>query len=117
MYGRSRNGGMYMKPEWVRYKRQIALMTSSQMQANTELGYKLELYAGWYTKGKDSHIKKRDSNNMLKLILDAVCEALQIDDSQFFEESIVKKHSNVEQFIITVYELGPDKVTRPTGNI
>lgn len=101
MYGRGAWGRMFMKPEGVLFKRNITIMASGQsLPKDVEIGYELIISATWYnaTKSAKTHIKKRDTNNLYKIILDACCAAIGIDDSQLFEERAKKVHSDTEGF-------------------
>lgn len=99
MYGRNPWGSMYLKPEGKAIKQEIFWSTKHKLPRDVEIGYELVIRGNWYnaTKSK-TRIKKRDSNNLVKLIIDACCEALDIDDSQIFEEKVTKQESNNEGF-------------------
>lgn len=110
MYGRNPLGGMYLKAGGKAVKALVKAMTKERMQKDVEIGYRLEITANWYNRDKKSktRIKKRDSNNLIKLILDAACEAVEIEDSQVFDESIRKVQSYdsaKEGFKIELFEL------------
>lgn len=116
VYGRNPWGGLYTKAVGVKLKSTIAYMYNNvRMNPSVELGYHLDVYAPFYNASKDakSIFKKRDTDNMLKVILDSVCDALHINDTQFFETSQRKIHSKNEKFIIKIYELDSSKVARP----
>lgn len=104
LYGRNQWGDMYLKSEGRALKNELVFnYGNKRMRQDTELGYSLEIYGNWYNEKKaKTKIKKKDSNNLLKLILDGVCEALDIDDSQFFSEHIVKVQSDQPGFKIEI---------------
>lgn len=104
LYGQ-RFGKMYLKKEGKEIKECIVEKYRAQMPLDQEIGYVLEIHGNWYNKGGKTRIKKRDSNNLLKLILDACTEALGIDDSQIFREEIKKVQSTREGFKIEFYIL------------
>jgi Holliday junction resolvase RusA-like endonuclease len=118
MYGR--NGSRtFLKAEGKAIKAFIAHATSIRMERDLEVGYKIDIFANWYNKDagkkrKDpktgeykvtNRIKPRDTNNLIKLILDACCEALEIDDKQIFREKINKIQSDTEGFEIDFFTL------------
>lgn len=106
MYGRNKWGGLYLKEEGRKLKDQIMFATNKKLPRDIEIGYELVIRAGWYNIGKSkTRIKKRDSNNLIKLIVDACCEALDIDDSQIFDEHVTKQQSKTEGFAVRFYIL------------
>lgn len=107
MYGYNKFGGMYLKAEGKRIKDEIIFKNGATIPQDQEVGYTLVVYGNWYNKSKTrkTRIKKRDSNNLLKLILDACCEAVGIDDSQIFEEHVYKKQSETEGFRIELFTI------------
>lgn len=107
MYGRNPWGSTYLKPEGKALKEYIFWNTKEKMPKDTEIGYELIVRGSWYNKSKNAktRIKKRDANNLIKLIVDACCDALEIDDSQIFKESVQKHDSPNEGFSIRFYLL------------
>lgn len=111
MYGRNAWGGLYLKKEGKALKAFVAASVShrDKMEKDREMGYKLQISANWYNRpSSKTRIKKRDSNNLIKLIIDACCEALEIEDSQIFHEQVQKINNPdaaKEGFKIEIYEL------------
>jgi len=111
MYGRNPWGSTYLKEEAKALKRYVAasLPFNERLELDREIGYKLQIRANWYNaKNSKTRIKKRDSNNLVKLIIDACCEAIGIDDSQIFNEFVQKvqeSDSAKEGFKIELFEL------------
>jgi Holliday junction resolvase RusA-like endonuclease len=64
----------------------------------TELQHK-----GW-PETVDTRYKKLDASNRVKLLEDALVEALGIDDSQFFQVTVTKLLGKKEQTLIWVWE-------------
>ena len=106
-YGRSRWGVDYLKPEGKKMKLLIyRAYRGKTMELDTKVGYTLTVFGNWMNKpGAKTNIKKRDMDNLLKLIQDSCCDALSIDDSQIFEMSIKKDQSDTEGFEIEFYYL------------
>lgn len=104
MYGRNKWGGMYLKSPGVALKKAVVLSTKGKLPVDVEVGYELVVYGNWYNKSEKAktRIKKRDSNNLVKLIVDACCDALGIDDSQIFREQVVKEQGE-EGFRVRFY--------------
>jgi Holliday junction resolvase RusA-like endonuclease len=106
MYGRNPWGSTYLKPEGKALKQQIYWTNKEKLPRDVEIGYELVIRGQWYNaKTAKTKIKKRDSNNLIKLIIDACCEALDIDDSQIFQEQVVKQHSVNEGFTVKFFVL------------
>lgn len=104
VYGTNRQGYRYLTREGKNFKKVVALLTRGNLPVDVELGYKLTIMGNWYNKAHaKTRIKKRDTNNMVKLILDACCDAMGIDDSQIFEEHIYKVQSETEGFVLEMY--------------
>jgi Holliday junction resolvase RusA-like endonuclease len=110
MYGRGPFGSVYLKPEGKLVKQSVLDSVNETLTPDVELGYELEVYGNWYNKGKaKTHIKRKDTNNLVKLIVDACCEAIGVDDSQIFKERQEKKESNEPGFKMEIYELTEDE--------
>ncbi len=104
MYGRNPWGSMYLKPEGKALKDQIYWTTKEKLPIDVEVGYEMVIRGNWYNAAKSkTKIKKRDSNNLIKLIIDGCCEALGIDDSQIFSERTIKQQSTNEGFTIRFF--------------
>lgn len=59
-----------------------------------------KVYGRWLTKKGD--ILKSDASNRLKLVEDALSEAIGVDDKYFWDTQIIKIHSVEEKFEITL---------------
>ena len=106
MYGRNKWGHIYLKPEGKALKDTIFWNTKGKLPQDAEVGYELVIRGNWYNKtGAKTRIKKRDSNNLVKLIIDACCEAIGIDDSQIFVEQLEKHQSQNEGFSVRFFLL------------
>jgi Holliday junction resolvase RusA-like endonuclease len=108
MYGQGRWGGRYLKPDGKALKAIVAATTIGKLPTDVEVGYTLLIFGNWYntTKKSKTRIKKRDANNLVKLIVDAACEAVGIDDSQIFDERVRKvQDSTREGFEMKIYTL------------
>lgn len=119
MYGRRPNGALYLKEDGKALKQAVMLTNKERFPKDVEVGYNLKVFGIWHNPGagkryKDpktkeyrivERIKRRDSNNLVKLIVDACSEAIGIDDKQIFHEKVMKVESETEGFEIEFYIL------------
>lgn len=109
MYGRNPWGSVYLKAEGKALKNYISWTAKGKLPTDREIGYEMVVRGNWYNaKSSKTRIKKRDSNNLVKLIVDACCEAIGVDDSQIFSERVTKQQSKTEGFSIRFFVLKPE---------
>ena len=77
---------------------------SEEKLKNCLLKVNIKIYEDWYC--KNGAVKKKDIANREKFLIDAVFEALCLDDKFIFQEEIVKVQSlHEEKAIINIEEL------------
>jgi Holliday junction resolvase RusA-like endonuclease len=67
------------------------------------------LNAGWPEKAKTRY-KKLDASNRVKLLEDAIVEALGIDDSQVIISVVVKRHAETEVTDVVIWDYEMEQV-------
>lgn len=106
VYSTNRYGFRFLSNEGKTFKfdiqtqMMIAQIPKNELKEGKEKLMRLDVFASWYT--KEQKIRKRDLDNTIKLIKDAVCEYLGFDDSEIFKEVIVKKNRKTEGFKIFI---------------
>lgn len=72
-------------------------------EKTTKLKVIYEIYEDWYT--KQAKVKRKDIDNRIKFLQDAIFDALEVDDKYIFESINRKMQSNEEFSIIKIEEL------------
>ena len=107
LYGINKGGIKYLKPEAKQMKEKIAEILSGQdfssLAGATELRAEVHIYENWYT--KKNTVKKIDIANREKFLIDAVFDAIGIDDKHIFEEEMKKIQSNEEMAVVRIIKL------------
>ena len=90
----------------------IAITEKRSFREHVPYRVRILIYMSLYTKGWPKKAKwrfrKADASNRTKLILDAVAEAIGVDDRHFVDLRIRKEHTDKEPYvIITVEEVCP----------
>jgi len=96
-----RNGRKILSGEAKRYKNKIKIDLLSQLIGYKHLGhntplsftydfYFSDMYNKGFPKSAKTLFKKKDVSNKIKLIEDAVCEVLDVDDSQVVHMEVNK---------------------------
>lgn len=105
LYTRNRFGNQCKTGEANNLKKQIVEMVNAIpidpiREPPVKLKVTIEIYENWYTKKGD--VKKKDISNREKFLIDAVFDALNLDDKMIFEHKMIKVQSNEEKSIINI---------------
>ncbi len=105
LYGQRMSGVRFIKQEAKDLKeeiKQIVLKDIDFIIPNLNAGLKVEveIHENWLT--KKGEVKRADIANREKFLIDAVFDALNIDDKYIFEHTMKKVQSEEEFAIITI---------------
>lgn len=104
MYWSDYNRKRHLTEDAKEFKSKFKLfMPAMDIPENVLLSIKVELYGSWFTK-KDK-VRKRDGQNMMKALYDAISEKIGVDDSYLFMWGGVKIDSEDEHMIIELNEI------------
>jgi Holliday junction resolvase RusA-like endonuclease len=70
---------------------------------------------GWPQKAEHPY-KRLDGTNRFKILEDAIAEALAIDDSQFMQSTVIKRHAEVESTRVWIWENTDDHYRHPQAH-
>ena len=110
----TRNGRRRLSDEGKRYKRKIAMKVAKEFpcvgpfENSDAFSLTIELHMEVLTrsKGAKNRYKRFDVSNRVKVLEDAICESLGIDDSQVMELRICKMHTtDPERTVVTLRRL------------
>lgn len=107
LHGHNRFGAFYLKPEAKKLKEEIKKIVEKDILENiiilkmdSKFKVKVEVHENWLTKKGD--VKRKDVANREKFLIDAVFDALGLDDKFIFEHSMKKIQSEKEFAIIKI---------------
>ncbi len=105
LYGRHSKGFMFVKQEAKDLKeeiRKIVLKDISLIIPNLNDGLKIEveIHENWYS--KKGTVLRKDIANREKFLIDAVFDALGIDDKYIFEHKLIKVQDSEEYSLIKI---------------
>jgi hypothetical protein len=109
LYGHSKFGSVYLKPEAKKIRKDIEEAIHSQLGYSFEnlkdikLKVLVEISENWYT--KDGSVKRVDIGNREKFLIDSIFEALGLDDKFIFEHSMKKVQSETDEFALVSIDL------------
>jgi len=109
LYGHTRFGSMYIKPEAKKLRKQIEDILLSSLGSSFEhindvmLRVEVEIHENWYTQKKE--IKRADLSNREKFLIDSVFEAIGLDDKLIFEHTMKKVQDEREFAIVRISEI------------
>jgi len=108
LHGHNKFGAFYLKPEAKKLKKEIKdIMINTAFpvfsQEDVPLRVKVEIHEDWYC--KNGSVKRKDVANREKFLIDAVFDAIGLNDKFIFEH-IMRKIQDEEEFaIIEIKEL------------
>ncbi len=105
LYGRHRKGFMFIKQEAVELKKEIKEIVYKSLpficsNLNDGLKVRVEIHENWMT--KKGQVARKDIANREKFLIDAVFDALDIDDKYIFEHNFIKVQDVSEYSIIKI---------------
>ena len=109
LYGHTKFGAFYLKPQAKVLKHQIIESAKSQLAKqgydSNMWKYRLlrvhtKIYESWWT--LKNTVKKKDIANREKFLIDSIMEGLELDDSYVWEHILTKVDSDVEKAEITL---------------
>lgn len=109
LYGHTRFGSMYIKPEAKKIRKEIEEMLLTQIGTSFEhvndvmLKVDVEIHENWYT--QKGEIKRVDLANREKFLIDSIFEAMGLDDKLIFEHSMKKVQDDKERAIVRITKL------------
>jgi len=111
LHGHNKFGAFYLKPEAKKLREEIKEIIVNQAfplfaQEEVPLKVIVEIYENWFTKKGD--VARKDVANREKFLIDAVFDALNIDDKYIFEYTMKKIQSDKEFAIVTIEEIKND---------
>lgn len=119
LHGRNKFGAVYLKPEAKKLKeeiKKIVWMDISFVIPNLNDGLKvsIEIHENWFTKKGD--VKRKDVSNREKFLVDAVFDAMGIDDKFIFEQTMKKVQDTEEYAIIKIEAMDCQRLIRGEYN-
>jgi len=102
-----------MTPEVRRWKTEMGVFIPKLEPTSDSFLFGIEMtffYPFFYKNGK---MKKFDTQNLMKVLIDAVAEKNGIDDSYFKKGSWESVHSEEEKVIGRIYQYAPKKSDNP----
>jgi len=109
LYGHARFGGMYIKPEAKKIRKEIEEILLSQIGTSFEhvndvmLKVDVEIHENWYT--QKGEIKRVDLANREKFLIDSIFEAIGLDDKLIFEHTMKKVQDEKERAIVRISKI------------
>ncbi len=88
----------HLSPEAHAYKNRVKMSIPPVTINNDLLRIAISYYYNWYYKNKK--LKKIDTANCDKMLIDSICERLGCDDSLIKERQVKDFHNDKEEYII-----------------
>lgn len=95
-------GHVTLSKEARELKKTIAELVPECMTKDKKLYIRIEMFENWIC--KNGEVSRKDIDNRTKFLIDAVFDALGIDDKYIFEEHIYKIQSETEEKTIMIIE-------------
>jgi len=108
LHGHNKFGAFYLKPEAKKLREEIKEIITNQAfplfaQEEVPLKVTTEIHENWFT--KKGLVKRVDISNREKFLIDAVFDAIGIDDKFIFKHTMKKIQSKTEFAIIKIEEV------------
>ena len=112
LYGRRAGGFMFVKQEAMDLKKEIKQIVYKSLpffcpNLNDGLRIEVEIHENWFS--KKGSVLRKDVANREKFLIDAVFEALDIDDKYIFEHKLIKVQDLEEYSLIKLEGMKMDE--------
>lgn len=86
-----------LKPESKLFKSKVkTYVPTFKVNEGDKLDFTIEIASSWYY--KNGNMRKKDVHNMVKILVDAICEGLGIDDKHIWNIMAFKTDSKDEEW-------------------
>lgn len=98
------------------YQCKLFVPVNNEFKEQEKLRTYIELHGSWYF--KNGNMRRKDLQNMDKVLVDAIFDKLGIDDSQIWDHHLIKVESEDEKTVVQIERiLNEENEADETGEI